>query len=221
MRPQQGFDHFPGSPAEEWEMVADRRVFGADARAGPGLCRRADIELTVDHNESASRSEDADPLVDGRLRVRERPEQMTADGEVEAACCERKLLGVGLLEPDGRTALRRLAPCCGEHRRGEVDRRDAMAATGKFKREESGAATRIERVEDAAGREDEIEDAVPGGALGRRADAMAEVFVEVRRSPLPVSGDLLLDDVMLIGGHGHSPSSFAADGRADLVMYVA
>src|ERR1700751_3154659 len=98
----------------------------------------------------------------------------------------------------------RLATPLREHGRREVDRGDAVTARGKLEREEAGAAADIERVERASCREHEIEDAIPGGALGGRADAVAEVLVELRRSPLPVGGDLLLDLVVWFGAHAIS-----------------
>ena len=109
---------------------------------------------------------------------------MAADGEVKAAGRERELLGVGLLEANGDPTLRRLAPRLGEHGRREVDAGDAMTAGRELEGEETGAAAGVERVERAAPPEDEIEDAVPGGALGRGADTVAEILVEVaaRRS---------------------------------------
>src|SRR5262249_5120092 len=57
------------------------------------------------------------------------------------------------------------------------------------------AAPGVERVDAGPRGKDEIEDAVPGRALGGRADAVAEVLVEVPRPPIPVGGDLSLDDV--------------------------
>src|SRR5436853_154960 len=85
-----------------------------------------------------------------------------------------------------------------------------MAPAGELEGEKAGAAPGVERVELAAGRKNEIEDAIPRGALGLRADAVAEVFVESGRPPVPVCGDLLLDDVRwagLAGGaHGFTPS---------------
>ncbi len=56
-------------------------------------------------------------------------------------------------------------------------------------------------MEDASAREDEIEDAVPGGPLGGRADAVAKVVVEAWRPPIPMGRDLLLDDVRSVGRH--------------------
>jgi len=70
-----------------------------------------------------------------------------------------------------------------------------MTAGRELEGEEAGAAARIERVEYASASEDEIEDAVPGGALGGRADAVAKVVVEAWRPPIPMGRDLLLDDV--------------------------
>src|SRR2546422_6635993 len=70
-----------------------------------------------------------------------------------------------------------------------------MTASRELKGEEAGAAAGVERVGSASGGKDEIEDTIPGGALGGRADAVAEVLVEVRCPPIPVGGDLLLDDV--------------------------
>jgi hypothetical protein len=76
-----------------------------------------------------------------------------------------------------------------------------MTAGRELEGEEAGAAAGIERVEHASAREDEIEDAIPGGALRRRADAVAKVVVEARRPPIPVGGDLLLDDLSSVGRH--------------------
>ena len=62
--------------------------------------------------------------------------------------------------------------------------------------EKPGAASDIERVERAAPggqrRDHEIENAVPGGAFGGAADAVAEILVEMRRAPVPMRRDLLL-----------------------------
>src|SRR5207247_6401567 len=189
------FDLVPRPAAEEWELVADCRVLMARAGTLRRSRRGAGVELPVHDDEAPSRTEDPDPLGDCRLRARERPEQMTADGEVKAAGRERELLGVGFLEPDRDAKLRRLAPRLGDPRGREVDAGDVMAAGRELEGEEAGAAAGIERLERTSAHEDEVEDAVPGGALGGRADAVAEVLVEVRRPPLPVGGDLSLDDV--------------------------
>src|SRR5437870_9448322 len=118
---------------------------------------------------------------------------MTAHDEVEAAGWERQLLGVRLFEPDRDTERLGLAPRLGDHRGREVDTDDVMPTGRELEAEESGAATGVERLELAAAGQHQIEDAIPRGALGRRADAVAEVLVEVRRPPVPVGGDLLLD----------------------------
>jgi hypothetical protein len=76
-----------------------------------------------------------------------------------------------------------------------------MAPGRQLEAEKAGAAAGIERIEVAAPREDEIEDAVLGSALRGSADAVAEVLVEVRCPPIPVGGDLLLDRVCLAGDH--------------------
>jgi len=83
-----------------------------------------------------------------------------------------------------------------------------VAAGRELEREEPGAAAGIERVERPAAGEDQIEDAVPRGALVARADAVAEVVVEGRRPPIPVGGDLLLDDVSQAGltAAAHGPT---------------
>jgi hypothetical protein len=83
----------------------------------------------------------------------------------------------------------------------KVDPDDVMAAGRELEGEEAGSAPGVERVERAPAGEDEIENSVPGGALGGGADAVAEILVEVRRPPIPVGRDLLLDDVSLAGGH--------------------
>ena len=70
-----------------------------------------------------------------------------------------------------------------------------MTAGRQLEGEKPRAAAGVERVDAGAGGKDKIEDAIPGRALGRRADAVAEVLVEVRRPPIPVGGDLPLDHV--------------------------
>ena len=71
-----------------------------------------------------------------------------------------------------------------------------MAARCQIEREEPGAAADVERVESSVDAKDAVEDPVPGRALGRLADAVAEVLVEVRCAPISVRGDLLLDGVV-------------------------
>ena len=89
---------------------------------------------------------------------------------------------------------------------GEVDAGDTMAAARELETEKAGAAAGIERVERVPAAEDKIENAVPGGALGRGADAVAEILVEMRRASSPMGGDLLLDRVGLNRGHANIPS---------------
>jgi hypothetical protein len=116
--------HAP-STASRCPPAAGRRGRGAGRRSPrtPGSCGHSPTTVARRQHRTARprrpgapRSEDPNPFVDRRVRVRELPEQMTADSEVEAAGREGKLLGVGLLEPDRGTARRRLAPCLGKHR---------------------------------------------------------------------------------------------------------
>ena len=76
-----------------------------------------------------------------------------------------------------------------------------MPAGRQLEAEEAGATAGVECVEPGSAREDQIEDAVPGGALSGGADAVAEVLVEVRCPPIPMGRDLLLDDVRSAGRH--------------------
>src|SRR5262245_22415788 len=78
-RRQERLDGFPGSTAVERELCADRRVLRAASSAALWICRGADVELPVDDDEAAGGPKDPDPVADGRLRMRERPEQVTAD----------------------------------------------------------------------------------------------------------------------------------------------
>ena len=106
-----------------------------------------------------------------------------------------QVLGVALLEAHRETLRRRLLARPGHHRRGEIDAGHAVPARRQFERQKPGAAADIERVERAAPgtrRDHEIENAVPGGALGGAADAVAEILVEMRRAPVPMRRDLLL-----------------------------
>ena len=107
---------------------------------------------------------------------------------------EGQLLDVALLEPDRDAELGCLASSLGDHRGREVDPGDAMPARGQLEGEKAGAAAGVQRVQRGAAAQHEVEDAVPGGALVGRADAVAEVLVEGRRPPVPVRRDLLLDD---------------------------
>ena len=128
----------------------------------------------------------------------QRPEQMAADHEVEASGRERELLGVAFLEADRDRSRGRLAPRFGDHRGREVDAGHAVSAPDELEAQEAGAAPDVERLERPTAGEHQIEDTVPGGTLGGRADAVAEVLVESRGPAVPVRRDLLLDDV----GHG-------------------
>jgi hypothetical protein len=76
-----------------------------------------------------------------------------------------------------------------------------MSAGSQFNAKKAGATADIERVESADCREHHIENAVPGGALGRGAYAMAEILIEMRRPLVPMSRDQLFDGVGLCGGH--------------------
>jgi hypothetical protein len=72
-----------------------------------------------------------------------------------------------------------------------------MSAGCQFEAKKAGATADIERVECAGCQEDQIEDTVPGGALGRGADAMTDILVEMRCPPVPMSRDQLFDRVGL------------------------
>src|SRR4029077_4359606 len=96
------------------------------------------IKLTVDDGKAPTRSQHPYPLVDRRLRVRQCPQHMAADDQVEAAGRERKLLGITLFEADRDVALHRLAPRLGQHRGCEVDAGDTMTATRELEAEEAG-----------------------------------------------------------------------------------
>src|SRR5215813_217412 len=102
-------------------MLADRGVLSASTSASFRIGGSADVELPVLDDEPAGWSQHPDPLVDGSLGVRECPEQVTADDEVEAAGVVGKLLGIRLLESNRGAARRRLATSLHEHRRREVD----------------------------------------------------------------------------------------------------
>jgi hypothetical protein len=91
MRRQQRLDLLPRPAPQERELITDRRVL----RARAGILRRwgrgAGVELSVHDDEAPTRPENADPLVDRRLRVLERPQHVPADHEVEGARREREL----------------------------------------------------------------------------------------------------------------------------------
>jgi len=76
-----------------------------------------------------------------------------------------------------------------------------MTAGRQLETEEPGAAAGVERIERLAPAEGEIEDAVPGSALGGGADAVAKAVVKARRPPAPMRCDLLLDEIRLARIH--------------------
>ena len=134
---------------------------------------------------------------------------MPADHQVEAAARIWQPLGVALIEACRETLRRRLLARPRDHRGSEVEAGHAVAARRQFQREEPGAASDIERVERKAGRDHEIEDAVPGGAFGGAADAMAEILVEMCGAAVPMGGDLLFDGIGGEGAH-FSPTTSAS-----------
>jgi hypothetical protein len=143
---------------------------------------------------------------------------MAADHEIEACGLNGSCsASASRSRPRTTPPLRRLASRLGDHRGREVDADDVMTEGRQLEAEKPRAAAGVERVDAAAGGKDEIEDAVPGRALGGRADAVAEVLVEVRRPPIPVGGDLSLDDV---SHYAFSMTSICTPSGAVLLVYV-
>jgi len=135
--------------------------------------------------------------------MRERPEEVPTDNEAKAAGLERKLLGIGFYEPDGQPA--GLTPRFSQHGAREVHPYDVMPTRRELHSEEASSAAGVERMEHPSSSEEEIENAVPGGALPRRANTVAEVLIEVGRSAGPMSRNPLLDVVSSFGGHAFLP----------------
>src|SRR5262249_34986262 len=152
-------------------------------------------ELSVDDHQPSAWPQHAHPFVDRGFGMRQRPEQMAAGHEVEARGREREVLGVAFLEPDRDRLRRRLAPRFGDHRGREVDGGHLVPSPDELEAQEAGAAADVERVERTTAGEDEVQDAIPGGAFGGRADAVTEVLVESRSAAVPVRRDLLLDGI--------------------------
>ena len=197
MGPQQRFDLLPRPAAEEWSWspIAAYSLLArappADPRRAPAsncpsrMTRRAPGRRTRIHSSIAASGCGS---VQSTWRLMTRSKLPGENGSCSASASSSRI---------DHAALRRLAPRLGDHRGREVHAGDAMAPGRQLEAEKPGAAAGIERVQVAAPREDEIEDAVPGSALRGRADAVAEVLVEVRCPPIPVGGDLLLDRVCL------------------------
>jgi hypothetical protein len=100
-----------------------------------------------------------------------------------------------LLEADGEPRLLRLAARRVEHRRRQIDPGHPMTARRQFEAQKAGAAADIERLQPAMPAVHQSHDPVPGGTLGGGGDAVAEILVEMRRAPIPMGGDLLLDRI--------------------------
>ena len=144
-----------------------------------------------------ARAENADPFVNGRFGVRQGPQHVAADHQIETPGCEWELLGVRLLEAHGKAALGSFLFSSCNHRRREIDTGDAMPAGGKFEAQKPGAATGVERVESPPRRQCETEDPVPCRMFGGGADAVPEILIEMRRTPVPMSRDLLFDRIRM------------------------
>jgi len=129
----------------------------------------------------------------------ERPEEVPADDEAEAAGLEGKLLRIRFYEADGQSP--HLAPCLGQHGGREVDPCYAIPTCRELQSEEASSTARVERMQRPSPSEDEIENAIPGGALGRRANTVAEVLIEVGCPAVPMGRDPLLAVVSSFGGH--------------------
>jgi hypothetical protein len=133
--------------------------------------------------------------------MRQRPQEVATDDEVEAAgrngSCSASASS-SLTDTPRSAALRR---GLGDHGGREVDTGDAMTAAGELEREKpvpqpTSSASSL-RPEEERGRGCD-----PTPPFGRRADAVAEVCVETGRPPVPVRRHLLLDGVGVTGPAG-------------------
>src|SRR6516162_3249687 len=83
VRLEQCLDLLARSPTKKRQAFADRRIF----RAGAGILRRlyqeARVELAIHDDEATARPQHTDPFVDRGLRMRQCPQQVTADRQVE------------------------------------------------------------------------------------------------------------------------------------------
>ena len=129
--------------------------------------------------------------------MRQSPQHVPADHQIETPGREWELLGIRSLEAHRKTALGSLLLSSRNHRRGEIDTGDAMPADGKFEAQKPGAATGVERVECSPRRQCETEDPIPCRMFGGGADAVPEILVEMRRTPVPMSRDLLFDRIRM------------------------
>src|SRR5215468_4555646 len=120
---------------------------------------------------------------------------MPTDDEIKTAGREGKRLGVRLLEPNRDVPLGCLARRLAEHCDGEVNADDAMTKSRELEGEKSCTTADVEHLQRAPSRHDKLEDTVPCGPFGGSADTVAEILIEVRRSPIPVRRDLPFDDI--------------------------
>jgi hypothetical protein len=115
MRREEPFNLLAWPAADEGEPVADRGVFGAPASVVERFRRGADISLAVDDDEPSARPQHAYPLVQRPLGVRQCPQQVPADGDIEAGGSKGQLLCVGFFVADHGVALGRLLPGLCDH----------------------------------------------------------------------------------------------------------
>src|SRR6202043_546821 len=110
MHREELFDFLAWPAADKGERVADRGVFGAPASVVERLRRDADVSLAVDDDEPPAWPQHPNPLVHRPLRVRQCPQEVPADGDIEAGGSKGQLLCVGLFVADHGMALGRLLP---------------------------------------------------------------------------------------------------------------
>src|SRR5271166_4253359 len=121
-----------------------------------GLLRGTDISLAVDDDEPPARPQHPNPLVHRPLRVRQCPQEVPADGDIEAGGSKGQLLCVGLFEADPGLALRRLLPRLRDHQWREIDTGDPVSTGREFETQKAGAAADVESVERVGGRQHQI-----------------------------------------------------------------
>src|SRR5262249_45282033 len=89
MRPEQRLDPFARPAAEERQAVADPSILRAPAGILRRLNQETRVELAVDDDQASAWTQHANPLVDCRLRMRQRPQNMAADRQIKTVGRER------------------------------------------------------------------------------------------------------------------------------------
>src|SRR5260370_11019221 len=105
------------------------------------------VPKTLDQHDATAGPQQIAPGIECGLRMRQRPQHVALDDQVEARGRQVRRLGVGLDKIHGEAARQGFRARLREHRGRHINARDAMAQLGQQQRQEARTTPNVERVE--------------------------------------------------------------------------